>query len=113
MRITILIVLAFVMTFAMPAATGRQDQESTTTTPDGASQLAVISADIEWQACPAGLPPGCEIVVLEGSPKTPDLFTVRFRLSGEFLMPPHTHPKHERVTVLSGRTAVAFGIGAT
>jgi quercetin dioxygenase-like cupin family protein len=36
------------------------------------------------------------------------LFTVRFRLSDAFVMPPHTHPKDERVTVLKGRVSVAF-----
>ncbi len=40
------------------------------------------------------------------------MFTVRFRLSNEFVMRPHTHPKHERVTILDGQVHVAFGIHA-
>ncbi len=28
-------------------------------------------------------------------------------------MPPHTHPKEERVTMLNGRVSVAFGAEAT
>ena len=62
--------------------------------------------------CPENLPPGCEVAVLEGSPRTPNLFTVRFRLGADFVMPPHTHPNHERVTVLSGQMSVAFGVEA-
>ena len=44
---------------------------------------------------------------------TNDLFTVRFKVSGEFIMPAHTHPKDERVTILQGKAYVAFGKGAT
>ena len=41
------------------------------------------------------------------------MFTVRFTVDAGFLMPPHTHPKDERVTIISGQVAVAFGMGAT
>ena len=81
--------------------------------PEGVVQHAVPAAEIAWRPCPPNLPPGCEIAVLEGDPRGPGLFTVRFRLTEEFLMPPHTHPRDERVTVLAGRMAVAFGTGGT
>lgn len=77
--------------------------------PPGSVQHAVPVEDLAWRPCPANLPSGCEITVLEGDPREPDLFTVRFRLGESFVMPPHTHPKDERVTVLSGAMAVAFG----
>ena len=81
--------------------------------PEGVVQHAVPSAEIAWRPCPPNLPSGCKIAVLEGDPKAPGLFTVRFRLTDDFVMPPHTHPKDERVTVLAGRMAVAFGAGVT
>jgi len=81
--------------------------------PEGVVQHAVPAAEIAWRQCPPNLPSGCEIAVLEGDPRAPGLFTVRFRLSDDFLMPPHTHPKDERVTVLAGQMAVGFGVGAT
>ena len=81
--------------------------------PEGSVQLVVQAQDIEWAPCPPTLPSGCEIAVLEGSPQAPDLFTVRFKVTEAFVMPPHTHPKDERVTVLTGRMAVAFGMDAT
>ena len=49
------------------------------------------------------------MAVLEGSPRKSDLFTVRFRLEEGMVMKPHTHPKDERVTILKGKAAVAFG----
>ena len=79
--------------------------------PEGIVQHAVPAAEIAWRPCPPNLPSGCEIAVLEGDPKAAGLFTVRFRLTDDFVMPPHTHPQDERVTVLAGRVAVGFGSG--
>lgn len=76
---------------------------------EGVVQHAVPADEMNWKPCPPGLPSGCEIAVLEGDPRAAGLFTVRFRLSEDFFMPPHTHPKDERVTVLKGQMAVAFG----
>ena len=80
---------------------------------EGTLQHVVRSEDVAWGPCPPNLPAGCEIAVLEGSPQTPSLFTVRFRVGSDFVMPPHTHPNEERVTVLEGRMSVAFGLDAT
>jgi len=81
--------------------------------PEGTVQHAVFAEAIAWRPCPGNLPPGCELAVLEGNPGEPGLFTVRFRVAGNLLMPPHTHPRDERVTVLKGEVAVAFGPDAT
>jgi quercetin dioxygenase-like cupin family protein len=78
--------------------------------PEGEVQHVVRVEDIQWGPCPPPLPPGGEIAVLEGNPNSGELFTVRFRLEEGFVMPPHTHPKDERVTVLEGRVSVAFGM---
>ena len=80
---------------------------------EGVVQHAVPSAEMPWKPCPPNLPSGCEIAVLEGNPQGTGLFTVRFRLSEAFVMPPHTHPRDERVTVLKGQMAVAFGPDGT
>ena len=81
--------------------------------PEGTVQHIVYAKDIEWKPCPPNLPEGCEMAVLEGSPKSNDLFTVRFKVNGKFIMPPHTHPKDERATILQGKAYVAFGKDAT
>lgn len=77
--------------------------------PEEEVQHVVHAEDIQWKPCPPNLPSGCEIAVLEGNPQSPDLFTVRFRVNEGFVMPPHTHPKDERVTILAGKMSVAFG----
>jgi len=77
---------------------------------NGVVQHRVYANEMPWKPCPPGLPAGCEaIAVLEGHPKKADLFTVRFKVKKGFLMPAHTHPKDERVTILSGKMSVAFG----
>lgn len=81
--------------------------------PEGKLQHVIRANQIQWKPCPPNLPKGCEIAVLEGNPKNPDLFTVRFRVSGDFVMPPHTHPKDERATIIQGKAYVAFGVDGT
>ncbi|MDH5446997.1 MAG: cupin domain-containing protein [Gammaproteobacteria bacterium] len=81
--------------------------------PAGKVQIVHRANDMKWRPCPPTLPKNCEIAVLEGHPKKPNMFTVRFRTSGEMFMPAHTHPKDERVTLLKGKVAVAFGLNAT
>ncbi|MFD1314896.1 cupin domain-containing protein [Namhaeicola litoreus] len=81
--------------------------------PEGKVQHVVLAKEMQWKPCPPNLPKGCEMAVLEGNPKGNDFFTVRFKIIGEFIMPPHTHPKDERVTILQGKAYVAFGEDAT
>ena len=51
------------------------------------------------------------MAVLDGDPQAADLFTVRFRVAEghAFVMPAHWHPRDERVTIITGTVAVAFG----
>lgn len=82
--------------------------------PDGKVQHVVYADDIQWAPCPPSLPHGCGgMAVLDGSPKAPDLFTVRFLVNEGFYMPKHWHPKDERVTVLEGKAYVVFGKDGT
>lgn len=80
--------------------------------PQGREQHVVLAKEIKWMPCPPNLPEGCRMAVLEGNPKGNDLFTVRFQVSEGMVMPAHTHPRDERVTILKGTAAVAFGENA-
>ena len=100
--------LATFLIVTLLASAGSGQSVGETELPDGTVQHAVTAEDMPWGPCPPTLPAGCEIAVLEGDPQGSGLFTVRFRLAGGLTMPPHSHPNHERVTVLAGRMAVAF-----
>jgi quercetin dioxygenase-like cupin family protein len=64
---------------------------------------------IEWKAGPAALPPGAKMAVLEGDPTKEGPFVVRFQFPDGYHILPHTHPKTERVTVISGILYLATG----
>src|SRR5262245_26354923 len=64
---------------------------------------------MEWKAGPAAIPPGAKMAVLEGDPTKEGWFVVRFQFPEGYHIPPHTHPKTERVTVISGALYLATG----
>jgi quercetin dioxygenase-like cupin family protein len=64
---------------------------------------------IEWKAGPAALPSGAKMAVLEGDPTKEGPFVLRFQFPNGYHIPPHTHPKTERVTVISGVLYLATG----
>jgi len=75
----------------------------------GALAAIHAPANIKWQDGPASLPPGARIAVLEGDPAKEGFFTMRLRLPDEYKIPPHTHPKVEHVTVISGTFNLGMG----
>lgn len=66
-------------------------------------------ASIEWKPGPAAIPAGAKMAVLEGDPSKEGPFVVRFQFPDGYHIPPHTHPKTERVTVISGNLLLATG----
>lgn len=69
----------------------------------------VDPAAVQWSAGPASLPPGTKAALLYGDPTKPELFVMRLWLPANFRIPPHTHPKPEIITVISGSTMLGMG----
>lgn len=65
-------------------------------------------ASIKWQNGPASLPKGAMIAVLEGDPAKEGPFVFRVKVPDGYRIPLHTHPKTERVTVVSGTFNVSM-----
>ena len=63
---------------------------------------------IEWKAAPAACPRG-QRWLSEGDPTKEGAFVVRFQFPDGYHVPPHTHPKTERVTVISGILHLSTG----
>jgi quercetin dioxygenase-like cupin family protein len=73
----------------------------------------IISApDVKWAPGPASIPRGAEAAVLYGDPSKEGLFAMRLKLPKDYAIPPHTHPKPEIVTVLSGTVRLGMGDAA-
>lgn len=66
------------------------------------------STELQWKDSPA-LPAGAKVAVLEGDPSKDGMFVIRIRLPDGFQIPPHTHPKTERITILTGTFHLAMG----
>jgi len=65
--------------------------------------------DLKWSSEVKTLPPGAKVAVLEGDPSKEGPFVMRVKLPDGYRVPPHTHPKTERVTVLSGTLNIGMG----
>jgi quercetin dioxygenase-like cupin family protein len=65
--------------------------------------------DIKWQDAPASLPPGAKMAVLDGDPSKEGPFVIRVKMPDGYRVPPHTHPRQERATVISGTLNIGMG----
>jgi rhodanese-related sulfurtransferase/quercetin dioxygenase-like cupin family protein len=66
-------------------------------------------SEIQWKDGPPSLPKGAKIAVLEGDPGKEGPFVFRVKVPDGYRIPPHTHPKMERVTVISGVFNIGMG----
>jgi rhodanese-related sulfurtransferase/quercetin dioxygenase-like cupin family protein len=76
-------------------------------TMDGAALFP--ANDIKWMDGPPSLPKGASIAVLEGDPTKEGPFVFRVKAPDGYRIPLHTHPKMERVTVISGTFNIGMG----
>jgi quercetin dioxygenase-like cupin family protein len=66
--------------------------------------------NIVFGPAPSVFPPGAQMAVIQGDPsKAQAEFTVRLRLPDGYVIPPHTHPTDENVTVIDGTFKVGMG----
>src|SRR5947209_229230 len=78
--------------------------------PAGHDEAALYPpATIVWKDGPPSLPPGAKMAVLEGDPAKPGPFVFRVKVPDGYRVPPHTHPKPERVTVIAGTFHLGMG----
>jgi len=79
------------------------------TPPNPETPIGLTPDAIVWTDGPPTLPPGSKMAVLEGNPKMEGMFTMRVRIPAGSAIPPHWHPRPERVTILSGAVDLGFG----
>lgn len=71
----------------------------------------VTPGEIKWGPAPASLPRGAQAAVLYGDPGKEGPFALRLKTPKGYRIPPHTHPKPEIVTVISGAFRLGMGPG--
>jgi quercetin dioxygenase-like cupin family protein len=62
-----------------------------------------------WAPAPPMLPPGAQITVLSGNPMQATPYTVRLKFPANYIIPAHSHPTDENVTVVSGELFMGMG----
>jgi quercetin dioxygenase-like cupin family protein len=99
MRIALVLALGFILTW--PTAVLGEEHEK---------GLSVTSAkNVQWKDGPPSLPKGAQIAILEGDPSKEGPFVFWVKVPDGYRIPPHTHPKVERVTILSGTFNLGMG----
>lgn len=102
---------AFVIAAEPKESSKSADKETskTTATKATAEHKMLAASDLKWADAPPGLPPGAKMAVLDGDPNKKGSFTVRLQAPAGYKIPAHTHPKAERVTVISGTLNLGMG----
>ena len=74
-----------------------------------ASPFAISAGDkgLQWVACPAFLPKGCQIGVLHGDPAKPNA-DVFFKVPGKSKIAAHKHTSAERMVLVQGEMQVTY-----
>ena len=87
------------MLFAAAAYSAEHGDDGRLSTPD----------KVKWQEGPKSIPPGAKLAVLEGDPAKDGPFVMRLLLPNGYKIAAHTHPKVERLTVISGAFHIVMG----
>lgn len=65
-------------------------------------------ADFKFKDDPA-FPKGAQSMLIHGDPTKPEFFVIRLKFPPNYIVPAHTHPALETVTVLSGSMGSGMG----
>lgn len=68
-----------------------------------------LPQDIKWEPAPPSLPAGAEAAVLYGDPTKEGMFALRIKAPKGYVIAPHTHPKPEVITIISGKFSLGLG----
>jgi quercetin dioxygenase-like cupin family protein len=72
----------------------------------------VAPNEVKWSPAPPSVPKGAEVAVLYGDPSKDGPFAMRLKMPKGYAIPPHSHPKPEIVTVISGTFQIGMGDAA-
>lgn len=91
-------------------ARGPRSAAAAVVKPSASNNAMNHDTQVLWGPAPPIFPPGAQFAVVQGDPSVAgQIFTVRLRFPNGYILPPHTHPSDEHVTVLQG--TFLFGVG--
>src|SRR5215210_5385978 len=74
-----------------------------------AEHKVLTPQDVTWSPGPASLQKGAEVAVLFGGPSKDGPSAMRLKMPKGYQIAPHSHPKPEVVTVISGTFRIGMG----
>jgi len=74
----------------------------------GGATIVLTPDQLKWGPAP-GLPAGWEAAVLAGDPAKKGPYVERVKLPPNAMVPPHSHPDDENITVISGSLGIGEG----
>jgi quercetin dioxygenase-like cupin family protein len=92
------LIAAAMVALAGTAYTGEASEHARELTP----------ADINFTDDPA-FPKGAQSMLIHGDPSKPEFFIIRLKFPPNYIVPAHTHPALESVTVLTGSMGSGMG----
>jgi Domain of unknown function (DUF4437) len=107
MKRTVVFALISALTLVYPLVRSSAQSPAEATQP--ADMRLYPPTTIEWKDGPPSLPAGAKMAVLEGDPTKEGPFVMRLQAPDGYHILPHTHPKTERVTVISGTMFLVTG----
>jgi quercetin dioxygenase-like cupin family protein len=111
---------AVFVAFTLYGCSAGDSSKITAQNPDSPPTTAGASGDlgrgithddqIDWGPAPPIFPAGARFAVVQGNPGLAgEVFTVRLLFPNGYVLPPHTHPADEYVTVLRGTFLAGMG----
>lgn len=73
------------------------------------AHVVIPVEQVSWKAGPPSLNAGAQSAVLYGDPSKDGVFVMRLKLPAGFRIAPHTHPRPEILTVISGAFHIGMG----
>ena len=73
------------------------------------AQHAAKAAKLTWGPAPPFLPAGARFALVSGDPGKTGPFEIQLDMPSGYVIPPHTHPTAETVTVKSGHFVYGMG----
>jgi quercetin dioxygenase-like cupin family protein len=73
------------------------------------AQHAATAVKLNWGPAPPFLPAGARFALVSGDPSKSGPFEIRLDMPSGYMIPPHTHPTAETVTVKNGHFVYGMG----
>lgn len=86
-----------------------QDPAASAGSRDSSRMVLHPLTELQWTEGPASMPKGAKMVILEGDPTQPGMFTLRLKFPDGFRVSPHYHTQTEHVTVMQGVLHIGMG----